>query len=231
MKAKVITIGISLSKKTPIESVGSLFKNEDGVFNIPSNEEDAKSKAWLGSVPQEVYFVSSECKITANDYYIMWSIGKQDYELRRSRNGEWPKCPHAKIVATTDKNLGLPLIQKTFLFEFFNGQGNFEEVELETIENCVLKINSENEVVIVQPKIEKVEVEKEPIIKINLTKEEVLTAKFIKSLLKIEGYLIESKSDINRNVNYMPNSVYNRMLKIKDCLLYDIKELSKTIEI
>lgn len=65
--------------------------------------------------------------------------------------------------------------------------------------------------------------------KIQISNEEVITAKLMSTLLLIDGLLVEAKDAKESNQNYHANSVSSRISKIKDSLLKDIKKLAADI--
>ena len=68
-------------------------------------------------------------------------------------------------------------------------------------------------------------------IKIKLTAEEVVRAKFLLSLTKIEGYLKEAQGDELISGEYTAYAVKKRIQCIKDALLKDLNELAKQIDV
>lgn len=236
MRAKVILIGANLFDRTPIDSVGFLFKNKNDVFNLPKDIEDVtKSFQYFGNTPQNVYFVDIDSEIKAGDYYIYWGIFDKEYKISQSKKGEYPKCPHGKIIATTDR-LGLPKIPQSFFLDFVNAKGLIEEVELWFVENELTLIKEEVVVKTWFPKPNEIIVETEKqeekmSIKVKLSAEEVLNAKFKKTLMKIEGYYKEAQGDVSVNQSYSASAVYKRIEQIKETFLADLKELAKEIEI
>lgn len=58
-----------------------------------------------GYKPQYLYFLSNE-EIKDGDWYMYWLISEEkEYKIAQCRGGILPKCPKAKIIATTDKEL------------------------------------------------------------------------------------------------------------------------------
>lgn len=250
MKVKVITLGISISDITPEKSLGKLFRNENGVFNCPQNLEDVvKSNGWFGNIPQEVYFIACDShplgKIHGGDHYIQWGLTDKNYRLEKSRNGEYPKCPHGKVIASTNPAQGVPIIPKSFLFDFVNTKGTIEYVDLEENDSTGLKVTSAGEVVVslknvatytdwmgAANKLNTID-EKDNCMKIKkLTAKEAINAKFKNTLMTVEGYFKEAKGDYESGSGgYSAKAVYVRMSDIKAALLKDIEDLAESIEV
>ena len=66
---------------------------------------------------------------------------------------------------------------------------------------------------------------------ITATIDEILTAKFHKTFLKIEGYLQEADGDIDVDQTYSPQAVRDRIKSIKDTLKNDLAVLIQTSKI
>ena len=245
MKVKVIVIGCNLFERTPIESVGRLFKNKNDVFNIPTDIEDVtKSFQYFGNTPQNVYFINQDSEIKAGDYYISWGIFDKEYKISQSKKGEYPKCPHGKIIATTDR-LGLPGIPRSFFLDFVEAKGLIDEVELWMTDDKLVFINedvvvknrpsnsfeSTNIEISEELKDENLQSQEKMAIKVKLSAEEVLNAKFKNTLMKIEGYYKEAQGDVSVNQNYSASAVFGRIKYIKETFLADLKELAKEIEL
>jgi len=260
MEAKLIVLEAKFNEhKDACLPSEFLYKTEEGVYNIPKNEEDAfKSFQWFGNRLQHVYFVSNDEPIGAADYYIFWGIGKEDFKLQRSLNGEYPKCPHGKVIATTDSLPGVPSIPISFLSDFVNSKATIKKVHLETYDVPLtysgnrtdekqetrkkLKLK-DGEVIYslftdemvddcikTMQEMEITEVQKPQKIKIKISTEEMLNAKFKDTLVTIEGYLKESEGDMSTGISYGASAVNSRMGKIKLALLNDLKEMAKSIE-
>lgn len=71
MKYKIKTIDLDITKLIPKNCVGLIFKNENGVYNIPTTIEDVqKSHQWFGNTPQQILLLSEDELINTGDYYL-----------------------------------------------------------------------------------------------------------------------------------------------------------------
>ncbi len=149
LKLTVITLAADIEQLKPIDSLGLLFKNVDDVYNLIDNEEDLRySMTYFNNRPQHIYFLSDE-KIKAGDFYYCgmrtnkYGVCKCDSErLEEICNGV---DEVSKIVASTDKSLGLSLISKEFIKEYANKSG-----ELKTVFSGLEK-NEADEIILINP--------------------------------------------------------------------------------
>lgn len=65
--------------------------------------------------------------------------------------------------------------------------------------------------------------------KINVSNEEILKAKFNKTIAKIEGYVTEARGDVNIGTKYQATAVHNRLQNIKDAFYEDLRNLAKDL--
>lgn len=65
---------------------------------------------------------------------------------------------------------------------------------------------------------------------IKVDSSEVIKAKFMNTLNELEGYVTESRGDMEIGTTYSARAVHTRMSKIKDKLMSDIYELAKDIK-
>lgn len=123
--------------------IGMLFKNADGVINIPKDEEDImRSYQWFINKPQHLYFVSEEPvrkgdKVLVLGKYIQTCEGvHQDFD---GIEIDWnptidfstvAKSQSKKVEAATDSLLSLPPIPQSFLEKWVEKQGQIEKVRL-----------------------------------------------------------------------------------------------------
>lgn len=68
-------------------------------------------------------------------------------------------------------------------------------------------------------------------LKINVSNEEILKAKFNKTIAKIEGYVTEARGDIHIRTTYSAEGVHNRMDNIKTAFYEDLKNLSSDLTV
>ena len=67
--------------------------------------------------------------------------------------------------------------------------------------------------------------------KINVSNEEILKAKFNKTIARIEGYVTEARGDMSINTTYRPEAVHSRMDNIKKAFYEDLTQLAKDLTI
>lgn len=63
------------------------------------------------------------------------------------------------------------------------------------------------------------------------TTEEIVQAKFIKTIAIVEGYYLEARGDIAVDQSYDSTAVFNRMERIKITLQEDLRKLASEIQI
>lgn len=126
--------------------VGKLFKNKDGVLNIPLDEEDViKSAQHFGNFPQHLYLVSDKDITKVGEvFYLEGTYNHHDgksYIGRAITPGfcsepwEYSILFKRKVIASTDKTLGLPLISEKWISKVYvPAQGNIDKVKIEMTE-------------------------------------------------------------------------------------------------
>jgi hypothetical protein len=106
----IFEVPVSLTDTRPIDYVGKLFKNKDGVFNIPDNIDDVmKSHTWFGNLPIDLHLVIHDTKsydIEVGDWLIDGSGN-----IRKYYNGMLVTSAMCKIVRSTNTTLNLPFSQ------------------------------------------------------------------------------------------------------------------------
>lgn len=68
-------------------------------------------------------------------------------------------------------------------------------------------------------------------LKINVSNEEILKAKFNKTIARIEGYVTEARGDVKIGTPYKATAVHNRLQDIKDAFYEDLRSLAKELTI
>jgi len=68
-------------------------------------------------------------------------------------------------------------------------------------------------------------------IRLKVNNEEIVRAKFNKTIAKIEGYSQEARGDIPHGTNYSANAVHKRMEAIKQAFYEDIAAFAKDIKL
>jgi hypothetical protein len=198
----------------------------------------------------DVFFISHTEPIKSGDYYISWGLFTQDYKLSKSNRGEYPKCPHGKVIASTKDLFFIPTIGKEFLDNFYKVGRIIEEAELLTEKVTItnfglsdgepetemkLAVTANNEVIVssfvlnTEMKVNDFIVTEPEVLKIKVTTEEIINAKFNDTLVTIEGYLKEAEGDISVDQDYSANAVFERLLEIKNALLNDLKKMAKSV--
>ena len=100
---EIVEIMVNLEDITPKDAVGSVFKNTDGVYNIPGTIEDVlKSNAWFGNVPIHLYLT-----IKKTPKVDEWGIDKNGI-IRFYNNFTFPTSDVRKILLSTNKIIKQP---------------------------------------------------------------------------------------------------------------------------
>ena len=206
-------------------------------------------KAKVVVLGNNVYFISDEGhSIGGGDYYITWDIGKENYKLFRSKHGEYPKSSHAKVVASNDSGIKCPRVPSYYSAEFVT-RTPVKEVLLDSRPSRmigedgieILQLRGDNQVNILSGY--SLEVTESPTtdislntaqIEVKLTPEDILNAKFFKTLIRIEGKLNKVEHDrdnSDEDVTYRASDVFNMLAGIKHTLLAEIKNLSESIKV
>ena len=205
-------------------------------------------KAKVVALGNNVYFISDEGHgIVGGDYYITWDIGKENYKLFRSKHGEYPKSSHAKVVASNDSGIKCPRVPSYYSAEFVT-RTPVKEVILESVAVCspetqknisALKLNVNYEVNILSGSAIETKVAEIPTpnislntaqIEVKLTPEDILNAKFFKTLMAIEGRIRKAEHDKDEAA-YSSSDVFNALSDIKSTLLAEIRNLSESIKV
>ncbi len=64
---------------------------------------------------------------------------------------------------------------------------------------------------------------------INVSNEEILKAKFNKTIARIEGYVTEARGDVNVGMRYQATAVHGRLQNIKEAFYEDLQNLAKDL--
>lgn len=132
---KVICLPVPKEQlKEPEEYLGYLFRGENGVYSIINDIEDLiKSIGWFGVIPQNLYIVNTEAEIKEGDWFIYFFGDSLEVvkceSLKEGNPNHKRNCK--KIIATTNPELQLPLINPEFVEEYVNQQGKIDEVDVE----------------------------------------------------------------------------------------------------
>lgn len=120
-----------------------MIPNENGMVSVSFDKKTLSTE--VGYYPQHLYVLSNEeikendwfyCSDKTNYRHIFKCIGLTEPENLKVKNskeigcyfvknntdgyGDWAKCYSKKIIATTDKSLGLPLISKTDIDKYIS---------------------------------------------------------------------------------------------------------------
>ena len=205
-------------------------------------------KAKVVVLGNNVYFISDEGhSIGGGDYYITWDIGKENYKLFRSKHGEYSKSSHAKVVASNDSGINCPRISAYYTAEYIT-KAHVEEVLLDSRPSRmigeegveILQLSGDNKVIVLCDSSLEVAESTTPKLELNtaqievkLTPEDILNAKFFKTLMEIEVKLNEAEvdKDARTGIKYNALTVYQNLRGIKHTLLAEIKNLSESIKV
>ena len=67
--------------------------------------------------------------------------------------------------------------------------------------------------------------------RIKVSNEEIVKAKFSQTIAKIEGYLTEARGDVSHGTSYSANAVYRRMQAIQEAFYKDIEQFAKDLKV
>lgn len=108
-----------------------MLSNKDGLIYLGNEDKDLGLSS-TGSYSefhynkQHLYFTSSE-EIKVGDWSIVTYLDTNKQEAVYNTAGG---IIAEKVIATTDKSLGLPLIPQSFIEEYVKSSGEIKEVEL-----------------------------------------------------------------------------------------------------
>jgi hypothetical protein len=68
-------------------------------------------------------------------------------------------------------------------------------------------------------------------LKVKVNNEEIIKAKFSKTIANIEGYLTEARGDVAHGTQYSANAVYRRMQAIQEAFYRDVAQFAKDIKV
>lgn len=122
-------VGLDIKKIAPIDCVGGLFLNENNVLNKLFNLEDIiKSNAYFNNTPQHLHILTDE-PIKRGDW-VYNKISKRVYVIYHE--DEILKYEY-KIIASTDKTLGVGLIHTSFILTYLNNYNKGKAHELDNV--------------------------------------------------------------------------------------------------
>lgn len=130
MKYKIKTINLDILRLTPKDCVGLIFKNKDGVYDIPTTIKDIqKSHRQFGNTPQQILLLSEDEPISTGDYF----LNVHTNQISESYFDGWGGSNYMKIIAAFPKLHDLNIINfeslKCWVYH------PTEEIEIESIIN------------------------------------------------------------------------------------------------
>jgi len=66
---------------------------------------------------------------------------------------------------------------------------------------------------------------------VNVTSKEIIRGKFMKTLMKLQGYIQEAKGDIEVSQSYSAKAVHSRMERIMELMEEDMTALENSIQL
>ena len=142
-------------EKTFVKPVLIKSSKREGCFYIVTEKYDSDTRfeclhwdrVYKRDVPYHLYFVAPDAKIVNGDYvYVekypqVWEFMKAPCPMPY-----WGNANEAvKIVATTDKSLGLPLIPKTVVNQYIIRNGKLDTLIVMGNDDNI-EVNSDNEI-------------------------------------------------------------------------------------